>query len=186
MVRYFIALLPPQEVQAAVNTIRQQFGDRYASRKAQNSPPHITLQPPFEWSEQALTLEQSLLSFARNYKPVAIQLAGFGAFAPRVIYINVLKTPVLLSLQAALVAYLEKELTIVDPSKSRTYAPHMTVAFQDLTPKNFRAAWAEFQDQAFKFEFVVPALTLLIHNGRNWDVQADFSFSTSVQPSCDL
>lgn len=132
MTRYFIALLPPQEIQAPVNTIKRQFVDRYASRKAQNSPPHITLQPPFEWSAEQVALEQCLLSFAHNCKPVVIQLAGFGAFALRVIYINVLKTSELLSLQAALATHLEKELTIVDPSKSRTYAPHVTVAFREL------------------------------------------------------
>ncbi|NJM47154.1 MAG: hypothetical protein HC860_14125 [Alkalinema sp. RU_4_3] len=41
--RYFIALLPPQEMQDYANQVRQYFSDRYNSHKAFSSPPHITL-----------------------------------------------------------------------------------------------------------------------------------------------
>jgi len=181
MARYFLALLPPQEVQAAVNQVKQHFADRYASCKAQNSPPHITLQPPFEWATAQVSLEQSLLAFGQRHSPVPIQLSGFGAFAPRVIYIQVLKTPELLALQAELATYLERELKIVDTAaKKRAYAPHMTVAFRDLTRQNFRAAWTEFQHQPFQFEFTVSDLTLLNHNGRCWQIHTDFPFSAPI------
>ncbi len=182
MTRYFLALLPPQEVQAAVNQIKQHFADRYASCKAQNSPPHITLQPPFEWAIAPVSfLEQRLLVFAQRYSPSYISLSGFGAFAPRVIYIQVVKTPELLALQAELSAYLQRELKIVDAAaKKRAYAPHMTVAFRDLTQPNFRAAWSEFQHQPFQFEFSVSALTLLHHDGRRWHIHASFPFSAFV------
>ncbi len=188
MVRYFIALLPPQEIQAAASQVQQCFADQYASRKAQNSPPHITLQPPFEWPrEQAFILEQCLLNFARNYQAIPLKLLDFGAFAPRVIYINVLKTPELLLLQAELSAYLERELKIVDrTAKKRQYAPHLTVASRDLTGANFWTAWAEFQHQPFQCEFTTPALTLLIHNGQRWVMGADFSFSASISSSVSL
>jgi len=180
MARYFIALLPPAQVQAAVNVIKQHFCDRYASRKAQNSPPHITLQPPFEWLDQQIpALEQSLQTFAHSCKPVPVQLSGFAAFAPRVIYINVVKTPELLSLQADLTSYLQDKLAIIDSaSKRRAYVPHLTVAFRDLTRQNFDLAWAEFQDQTFDFVFTVPVLTLLVHDGRRWHISTDFALQS--------
>lgn len=178
MARYFIALLPPLGVQDAAMQIQQHFAEGYASRKAQNSPPHITLQPPFEWlMEQALPLEQSLSDFAHTQKSVSISLSGFAAFPPRVIYINVLKTLELITLQTALAAYLESKLGITDPvSKKRVFKPHLTVAFRDLTRANFKAAWVEFQHQPFEFQFTVSALTLLMHNGQRWNAIADFSF----------
>jgi 2'-5' RNA ligase len=187
MARYFIALLPPQVVQDAASQIQRHFAERYTSRKAQNSPPHITLQPPFEWSvEEGLTLEQCLSDFACSQRSIPVGLSGFAAFPPRVIYINVLKTPELIALQIELAVYLESRLGIVDPaSKSRAFKPHLTVAFRDLTRANFRAAWAEFQHQPFEFQFTVPALTLLAHNGRRWNAIADFSFlpATSNTPA---
>jgi len=176
--RFFIALLPPPDIQVQVNAIKQHFSDRYDSRAALKSPPHITLQPPFKWLSANLpALKQCLSTFANHREPVPVQLSGFAAFPPRVIYINVLKTQELLMLQTDLMAYLETVLDIVDPvSKSRPFSPHMTVAFRDLTRQNFKAAWSEFQQQALQFEFRANYLTLLLHDGKRWNVSNEFPF----------
>lgn len=182
--RFFIALLPPPEIQDYTNQIKQHFADRYASRGAQKSPPHITLQPPFEWSaEQVPVLEQCLSRFVNERESVPVTLNGFGAFPPRVIYINVLKTQELLTLQTDLMAHLETVLEIVDPvSKTRAFSPHMTVAFRDLTRQNFKAAWPEFQQRQLQFEFTADYLTLLLHDGKRWNVSAEFPFKKT---GCD-
>lgn len=179
--RFFIALLPPQEIQNSITDIKQIFVDRYHSKAALKSPPHITLQPPFEWLTSDLpTLSQSLSEFATQQHPIAIDLLGFGAFAPRVIFVNVLKTPELLALQTALMAHVEHHLEIVHPvSKTRPFAPHITVGFRDLTKPNFRAAWAEFQHQPLRGDFIAHNLTLLIHNGQRWNVCQEFPFLAS-------
>jgi 2'-5' RNA ligase len=176
--RFFIALLPPAEIQDHAKAIKQYFADHYASHGAQKSPPHITLQPPFEWAAQEVpVLEQHLSTFAFIREPVPVTLSGFGAFPPRVIYINVLRTQELLSVQTDLMAYLETKLGIVDPvSKTRAFSPHMTVAFRDLTRQNFLAAWPEFQQRALHFEFTATQLTLLIHDNKRWKVTTEFPF----------
>ena len=176
--RFFIALLPPSEIQDHANQVKQLFAERYNSRGAQKAPPHITLQPPFEWPLEALSLlKDCLCKFAATRSPVPVILLGYGAFVPRVIYINVLKTPELLTLQTDLIAYLETTLGIVDPvSMQRPFSPHMTVAFRDLTPQNFKAAWPEFQHQQLQFEFTSAQLTLLIHDGKRWNLSAEFPF----------
>ncbi|NEO99027.1 MAG: 2'-5' RNA ligase family protein [Symploca sp. SIO2E9] len=177
---FFIALLPPQEIQDYANEIKQYFADTYNSRHAQKSPPHITLQPPFEWQlDQVYALEECLKSFAETRTPVPIKLKGFGAFIPRVIYINVLKTPELLAIQKELMAYLEASLGIVHQvSKSRPFSPHMTVAFKDLTGQNFWKSWPEFEHREFESEFTAAELTLLIHDGRRWNVSESFSLDS--------
>lgn len=179
--RFFVALLPPESIQDEVNQIKQYFSDRYHSKKAFNSPPHVTLQPPFKWSaENVSVLETCLREFATDYSTILMTLEGFGAFAPKVIYVNVLKTPELLTLQAKLMAYLEVSLGIVDPvSKSRPFSPHMTVAFRDLTRQNFKAAWPEFERRPLHFEFTASNLTLLIHDGNKWNVSAEFPFQVT-------
>ncbi|MFS8805191.1 2'-5' RNA ligase family protein [Synechococcus sp. R55.6] len=85
--RLFLALLPPPALQEQVTAIKQQFAEQFASQAALRSPPHITLVPPFEWPSSDLpALTGSLEAFAKQQTPVAIQLSGFGAFAPRVIF----------------------------------------------------------------------------------------------------
>ncbi|NET61722.1 MAG: 2'-5' RNA ligase family protein [Symploca sp. SIO2E6] len=173
---FFIALLPPSAIQNHANEIKQYFAQTYNSQGAQNSPPHITLQPPFEWNRDALpVLEESLSTFGEMYPPIPITLNGFGAFAPKVIYINVLKKPELLNLQAELMAYLKISLGIVHPiSRSRPFVPHLTVAFRDLTKKNFQLAWPEFEHRQLEYKFTASKLTLLIHDGKQWQACKSF------------
>ncbi|HAG85528.1 MAG TPA: 2'-5' RNA ligase [Cyanobacteria bacterium UBA12227] len=179
--RFFIGLLPSENIQDYANEIKEHFGQVYQSRAAQKSPPHITLQPPFEWQvEEHSVLEQSLRGFAEVQNPVPIILKGFGAFIPRVIYINVIKTPELMALQKYLTEYMEASLGIVEPiSKRRPFSPHMTVAFRDLTKENFRLAWSEFQNRPFEFKFTVSQLTLLIHDGQRWNISTEFPLGKS-------
>ncbi len=172
----FIALLPPESVQAKANAIKDHFAQVYDSSHAKKSPPHITLQPPFKWEiEQVPTLKTTLEEFARFQTPVPVSLSGFGAFPPRVIYIHVEKTAELLAIQTSLMADLEAKIGLVDAvAKSRPFVPHMTVAFRDLSQSNFHQAWEVYQDQAFDDQFTVQALTLLIHNGKHWEIESNF------------
>ncbi len=178
MSRFFIALLPPQDIQDYANEIKQYFADNYASCGAQKSPPHITLQPPFEWADANISLlEASVREFASEQKSIPITLSGFAAFPPRVIYIDVVRSQELLTLQANLMADAESKLGIVDEvSKTRPFAPHMTVAFRDLTKQNFKAAWPEFEKRQLYFEFMADKLTLLLHDGKRWNIKSEFNF----------
>ena len=61
---YFIALLPPDSIQDYATEVKQYFADNYDSKHAFKSPPHITLQPPFEWdSSKIIDLEECLEKF---------------------------------------------------------------------------------------------------------------------------
>jgi 2'-5' RNA ligase len=180
MNRYFLALLPPIEMQDYVNQVRQQFADRYNSRKAFNSPPHITLQPPFEWdlnSREALVMR--LTSFAQSLSAIPITLQGFGSFPPRVIFIHVVPTLELLTAQAELQRFCFTSLET--QNDDRTFKPHMTVALHDLTPDNFQRAWTRFESQSLEltntpdgqYQFIARSLTLLNHDGQSWQIDQE-------------
>lgn len=175
---YFIALLPPQEIQDYATGVKQYFADNYDSQYAFKSPPHITLQPPFEWEEHKLIdLDSCLQKFTMNRKSISINLDGYNAFPPRVIYIDVVQSPDLMDLQADLVAFLETNLGIVDEAgKSRGFTPHMTVAFKDLKKSKFKAAWQEFQNKQLDFEFIADGLWLLKHEDKKWHLLKEFNF----------
>ena len=173
-----MALVPPENIQNQVTEIKEYFSRNYNSSHALKSVPHITLQPPFKWPTTDLTLLQdSLENFAQNCSTFSITLSGFAAFVPRVIYINVVKTPELLKIQQDLIGFTETTLGIVHPpSKIRPFSPHVTVAFRDLTKQNFRAAWVEFREKTLDLEFRASQLTLLIHNGKRWALCNEFPF----------
>jgi 2'-5' RNA ligase len=182
--RFFLALLPPQEMQDYANQVRQYFADHYDSRKAFNSPPHITLQPPFDGPLDPAALA-SLLTLAQTQPPVEVTLSGFGAFAPDVIFINVLRTFELLALQTAVSIHCAEALAIPDRYPSRPFMPHMTLAFRDLTPENFARAWPEFAAKPLdlsntndgNYRFVADRLTLLKHDGQRWHCHQTFALT---------
>ncbi|PSN20394.1 2'-5' RNA ligase [filamentous cyanobacterium CCP5] len=185
--RYFVALLPPDSLQQEIQAIKREFQTRYGSKAALKSPPHITLYPPFLWPHHADSLlHQALQVFAAQIDPVFIELSGFGAFPPRVIYVDVLETPALMELQPILRDHLEQTIGIVNqryfpgsdppPSQQRRFIPHMTVAFRDLKPASFRQVWPEFEHRSFQASFWVPELTLLIHDGQRWQIAQNFGF----------
>jgi 2'-5' RNA ligase len=173
--RFFVGLLPPAEIQDYATQVIQELTDRYRTRTSK-APPHITLQPPFLWPIEAISnLHTELESVASTQAPIPIKLSGFGVFAPRVLFINVVKTPELLQLQAQLMTHLETHLGIVDPvSKRRPFAPHLTIASRNMTRQSFQAAWAELSPRSVEFTFISDRLTLFLHNGQRWHVQAEF------------
>lgn len=177
MTRYFIALLLPQPLQDRVIQIQQHFAEQYGSCKALNSPPHITLQPPLDQSpEQVAVLLQALSRFVLGRFSITVELSGFGAFIPRVIYVNVLQTAELLRLQSELAVSLQEVQTFTaTPSNQRPYVPHVTVAFRDLTTTKFWESWPIWQQQPFKAKFLAKHLTLLRHTGQVWVPEAEFS-----------
>ena len=175
---FVLALLPPLVVQEEANKIKHHFAKVYDSKAALKSPPHITIQPPFYWEIDRLDeLKTVLEEFIQKQISIPIILKGFAAFKPRVIYIDVIKTPQLLKLQKELMLQLELSLNIVHKaSQTRPFTPHMTVGFKDLTKANFYKAWDEFQNKSFDFEFTVSELTLLRFNSKKWEIDSEFCF----------
>ncbi len=178
--RFFMALVPPLDIEQQITEIKMYFAEHYNARGALNSPPHVTLQPPFEWlAADVPKLEESLKVFAAKRLSIPITLSGFAAFAPRVIYVDVVKSPPLLEMQQDLMSYAETNLGIVDRlSHTRPFVPHMTVAFRDLTQENFQTAWLEFKDRSLHFQFTASTLTLLLHDGLRWNISKHFAFSS--------
>lgn len=174
--RCFIAILPPAEIEQYADRVIQELTDRYGTATAK-APPHITVQPPFLWHlSNIATLEGCLQAFVEQLAPIPITLSGFGAFAPRVLFIDVAKTPELLALQSTVMTELENQLGIVDSAaKRRPFAPHLTVASRNMSRQIFKQAWADLKPRSFEFEFVGDRLTLLLHDGQRWQLHRQFS-----------
>ncbi len=174
--RFFVALIPPPEVHAEATQLKEYFRDRYNSQAALRSPPHITLQAPFEWpAEHGERVIRALTEFRCSVPVIPIRLSGFGAFPPRVIYLDVEHTSALMTLQTELSVYLAETLQVMDPrSRDRPFRPHLTVAFRDLKPVAFRQAWPEFQHRAVHFSFELSTFALLRHLGKQWLIYKTF------------
>lgn len=186
--QYFVAIIPPPPVYEEVLALKEYFRDKYGSKAALRSPPHITLHMPFVWNQ---TKEDKLIAkikdFSGRYDPVKVCLDNFSSFPPRVIFIKVTESDALDTMQRDLHRFFKRELDIFNANyKESPFHPHLTIAFRDLKKSQYALAWAEFSEREYKAEFMADKLALLKHNGKAWDILKEFplesSYSVEVNP----
>lgn len=178
--RYFVAVVPPEPLRAEITGMKGYFKEKYHASKALNSPPHITLHMPFKWKEERENEIASVLSlFCEGFHPFRVKLAGFGAFEPRVIFVQPVENPELSELQKKLVRSMRLGLNLFNGDyKDRGFHPHLTLAFRDLKKAQFAAAWEEFQKKNFEARFEVNSICLLKHIGHSWIIFKEFPLSS--------
>lgn len=186
--QYFVAVIPPSPAYEEALALKEYFKEKYQSKAALNSPPHITLHMPFVWNElKEKKLMTKLEEFSRQCDPIKICLDNFSSFPPRVIFIDVTESDALFDLQHKLHKFFKRELDIFNANyQDKPFHPHLTLAFRDLRKSQYHLAWQEFSDKEYKAEFMADRIALLKHNGRSWDVLKEFSlessYSTESQP----
>lgn len=175
----FIALIPPDPIKSEIQHIKLQIKERYASSHSLNAPPHITLLSPFRLREENRSeVEKILYGIAAKNRPFQVQLNNTDTFGTRVIFIDVIKSPELEALQADIEHTARTHAALFDYKyDEKLYRPHITLAFKDLSPDNFKRAWAELKHLTYTKSFQADSLCLLIHNGKVWEMEKYFFFS---------
>lgn len=171
---YFVALIPPPPLQSEIQGHRLHFKEEYNSSHALKSPPHITLLSPFNGhSEKELIAELGLTLKQRT--PFEVGLKDFSHFGKRVLFLEVIQNDELLNLQEMMEAKARNHPEIFRYNyPKRPYHPHLTIAFKDLTEKNFQRAWEVYKNKSFSASFVVDQVYLLKHDSKQWQVIHSF------------
>ncbi len=75
---YFLAIIPPQPIYDEVMTLKQEVLEKFDSKAALRSPPHITLHMPFKWKEKKEEhLIQKLSEFQFEASSFSLELQNF-------------------------------------------------------------------------------------------------------------
>jgi 2'-5' RNA ligase len=168
---YFIALVPPEPVNREIMSLKEEVQDRYNSKAALRSPPHITLHMPFQWKEEKeRILIESLDQLANKQSSFGVTLKNFEAFPPRVIYVAVQENEALDDLQKVVQKNAGTNWHIYPKADNRPFQPHMTIAFRDLKKPQFFQAWKNYETQDYQASFIASNVCLLKHNGKTWDI----------------
>jgi len=171
---YFIAILVEGEAGETITGFKAYAAQHFGASRALNSPPHLTLIPPFSWpAAQLEVLSGSLSGFMALHPSPAIRLLNFNCFPPHVIYVDVEPNPDLDSFQHALETHLEQQLSI-RTDREYGFHPHVTIAFKDLREAIFPQAWQYFSAQTFAHAFQAQGIALLQHTGQSWEVKQAF------------
>ncbi|MFD2518744.1 2'-5' RNA ligase family protein [Salinimicrobium flavum] len=174
---YFFAILPNMELQERVQQIKLDLKEKYGVKHALKLPAHITLQPPFRMDcGLEKDLFEELDEFTQNQEFLKVQLSGFGAFPPRVIFIPVVHHESLSELRKQFLKILYRHIPPEEKGINPNFHPHITLATRDLLPETFKPAWLELRSKEFSASFLAEGFSLLKHNGKNWDLYRQFPF----------
>ncbi len=174
---YFIAIVPHGSLRDEIRVVKERMRDQYGAGHALKSPAHITLQRPFKRiPSEERGMCDALALFAVKEKPFTVELNGYGAFVPRVIFIKIVEPGPVKSLHGRLREVLLTDLGFGPDEIMNDLQPHITVATRDLAKAAFSDAWQEVMDEEFASSFEVRSICLLRHNGRSWDILEEFPF----------
>lgn len=172
---FFIAVLPPDKIQEEITGFKHEITEKYESKHALRSPPHITLHMPFKWKDKRYgELIDVMTTLNSDLESFEVQLKDFGFFEPRVVFVDVVKNKRLNELQENVVDACRKKLKLNNANyKNRPFHPHITIGFRDLKKRMFYEAKKEFEARDFSCVLRVEEISLLKHDGRKWDVVLD-------------
>ena len=170
---YFIAILPDDKISRELTSFKQDFADRFESKRALRIMPHITLKIPFRFPVDE---HNELISWFEHL-PLSqpafnVQIHGFGSFKKKkIIYAKPEVNPNLVNLQKELIGLLKLKYPHTVHCDDENFSPHMTIAYRDLSPYLFNSAWKEYENKQYHATFPVNEISLLEHNG-SWSVIA--------------
>lgn len=174
---FYIAIVPPPAAAAAIDNLRHAIWQRYNSQHGLNSPPHITLIPPFKLSHaSADELQAKLQELVRNFQPFTLTGKGVNHFDQKTIYAKVDLNEYLTALQKELELLVKEELNFKIERPDRKYTPHLTLAFKDLKKENFKEAFRYLEAQQISLQFPVNNIALLQHSGKRWLIRDRIAF----------
>lgn len=174
-------MLPDIKLREEIRAIKEEFCRDYSASHALKSPAHITLQMPFKRTpDYEPMMTNALREFAVAEKPFTVGLDGFGAFAPRVIFIKIRDHQHVSGLHTRLSDVLLEQMGFSRGDIMVNVHPHITVATRDLSRDSFGRAWPMFENRKFTGSFTVNSLFLLKHSGRNWEIFREFTFTSSA------
>lgn len=174
---YLIAILPPEDIRIEIQYLKEEMKERFGAEHALKLPAHITLISPFKIkAEREFQLLQNLEVFATTRKPFHLRLSGFGNFDHRVLFVEVVEKQRMVDLREDLYKNL---LVIPGIPQEKDFYPHMTIATRDLQETLFPAAREFLSSKDYESRFEVHGLSLLRHNGNEWETFMDFPFKKS-------
>jgi 2'-5' RNA ligase len=170
MQMYFISLVLPEQLDKKILSYKSWMADKYSCKVGLKSPAHITIVPPF-WMEEEkeVQLINDIKEISAPTPVFTLSTDNFSAFRPRTIFVAVKENTNLHELKRKSDTYFRSS-SYKMKIENRPFHPHITIATRDLHKKDFADAWPYFENKLFTEEFEVAGLSLLKHNGRNWNV----------------
>ena len=157
---YQLVLQPHEELRNRIQTVKQQFAEKYKAPMAGVTKPHITLVNFLGYQMTEERLLHRMGHIALGLVPFKVELKDFGSFPSHTIYIAVnTKLPV-----KAVVHELKGAQQLMTLNKD--HKPHFIeeshlAICRKLKPWQYEAGWLEYSHRHFTGRFIADSMLLL-------------------------
>ena len=172
---YFIAVLPPPEIDHEIRSLKLEIKEKYQAESALKLPAHITLIIPFSMPEEEEgSLREALKVVAGGCSAFRISLSGFGHFGKGVIFVKIEDHRPVVELHERILSAIKEVGSLKLKETDREIHPHINIASRNLRKEDFSSAWKSFKEREFSASFLADQFILFRHNGKSWDLQEGF------------
>lgn len=159
-----VVTLLPEPFYQQVESIWDMFAHELGVRGVLMTPyPHFSYHVAEHYDLDLIT--PILQKFASEMPPLELQTSGLGVFTGSlnpVIYVNIIRSPQLSAVHAALWPMLEScSAGIVEYYHPEQWVPHITLASGDIGKQDLPVVMALLMQQNFNWHFPINDLTLL-------------------------
>ena len=181
---YCIAVLLPDTLEELILQLKTEIAGRFNSVAALGPTGQISVQGTFLYDDQNIdSLADSLESVLAFTRPFEVELQDFGAFPSHTIFAAIRNFFPFQALRDILFRRLRADRTFPQAALgSREITPHVAVAYRDLAPEKFEAAWNEFSQRELDVTFTASSAHLMEHRGK-WRAVREFPFLGLASPA---
>lgn len=186
--RFVIITLPPPGIQGQIEAIRRPLNVRVGAVQALRYPPHVTLRTGLVCpDDRAEAVADAFLAHAARFGAVEASTEGlfFTAYGPAdaprgMVGWSVTPSPALVALHRGLLAF-----TPWQKGPQGAFRPHLTLAFDDLTPGGVEVIRRELEASGPvpDFAWTVDRVCLYHELPQGWVEWSSVSLRSSSSPS---
>jgi len=178
---HFIGVLAPEPLAETLDRCRHWMGEQFGCRSGFATPFHVTLIPPFAMNDDCMLplMEKSIERAAERLSSFMARVEGFGAFAERTVFAQVIPDERWPGLRDAVFESLSAECPAFTRKDIRPFVPHLTVANRDIPFGAVPRALQYFQHINLVEVFPVDHIALFERRRGVWETARAWRLGTS-------
>ncbi len=170
---HFIGVTVSGQLAETVSSCRRWMHERFGCKSGHQTPPHVTLIPPFIFPDERriVDLELALEGFIHRQKPFDGRFRGFGAFAERTVFVRVEPDPRWNAWHESVTEAVINAFPDLIHRDKRPFTPHLTVSNRDIPLGAVPAALSHFDTLDLDVSIPIDHVVLFERTGTRWDIR---------------
>ncbi len=173
---FFLAALLPPDLEEKINAFKRDFADNFSAPYALKPPGHITLADTFHAnSPDLIKINPQLAKLFATFSPITAEVRNFAAWPSSLAIVAAIHNRQDFQGLREALFWFNRTTKLLGPKavKNKSFTPHITVGYRDLTEENFHAAWKKYSGIEFSADFVIDRIHLM-HHRKKWQSVHEF------------